>query len=239
MELRIPRPMAGLFRPRTASAKEPKDRRPKGVLVFYDADRIWTGVLALEDLTRRLPVGCSYYYDPQHYNLNGAILGISVGILALGGAGWMEWATPGAIGLGVVGGLLGLLIGWLIIGPALLPKPRFMVRRQRIEDPVSRTVEGSMEVVGQLFDIEPIVHAYLRSAVDPSATTGPRPPGAPAYRPGVYLGSTWDSIIQAKAARRFFISSLSGSQVIQLAAPVVVAVCSIIVVFFFVMANKG
>lgn len=173
----------------------------------------------LEELARRLPLGCAYFYDQQTYRIQGIAIGGPVGLIALGGVGWALSATLGVVLFGLMGGLIGLAAGWLI-GPQLCPRPVFLVRRTPQE------LEGTRK-----YDLTPIEHSYLMGAVDLEKITEES-------KPGVFLGSSWDSIIQARAARRFFTSIITKGQMLQMAAPVVIAVCSVLVVFFLVMASR-
>ena len=170
------------------------------------------------ELVRRLPPGCAYFYDVGAYRIHGLLIGGPIGLIALAGIGWAAAGTLGAVLLGLLGGLVGLLGGWFY-GAKLCPTPVFLVRRTPKEE-------------GNGYDVEPIEHSYLMGAVDPInvAAAGP---------PGVFLGSSWDSIIEGRAVRRFFTAAMTRGQKIQMAAIVTVAVCSVIVVFFLVMGTRG
>jgi hypothetical protein len=120
----------------------------------------------------------------------------------------------------MLGAVPGLLIGWMV-APVLGAKPFWLVRRT--VDPEALAATGEL-----VYKVTPLTHSGLVAA-----------PTEANPQPGIFLGTSWFNIVEARPVRRWFTSKLNGVQKIQLGALCAGAVSmAVVVILLLIMTQR-
>jgi hypothetical protein len=239
--LALPESGGGLPESKPKTKRGFRKRRPtihRELVYIYEDGCKWTATIPTSDLIDNLPLNCRW--APAAGDIVYRIVGMSIITTLLIGSftGLLYLAIP-SIGVAVFGGfMVGLPLGagggWLLgapIGKLILrgsvPGPFWVMRRFPWETMPAEYQEAVLAASGEQ-------HPYV---IIPQFHTRELGRNLQSDTPGVFTGTSWHEMMEARAVRRWFTGKASWGRRIQLASMGVMAACMIGVVLFLILAT--